>query len=137
MQLRFVDYCPLYYTELQEQLLPSRRQGKFVVLRNTTVCYAVFSPRQLSAYHANIVERFLQGVGVGGRYNAKRDVFTFDSPDWHVEGGGHWRRDDVRGTLHLYGRSQAYGGLDLVTLAAALQETAEARDLKIAVDGRA
>jgi len=77
MQLRFVDYCPLYFTELREQPVPSHREGKFVLLRSATTSYAVFSPRQLSTYHANIVERFLWGQGIPGRYNAKHDVFTF------------------------------------------------------------
>jgi len=52
MQLRFVDYCPMYFTELLEQPMPLHRGGKFVVLHNATIRYAVFSPRPFSAYHA-------------------------------------------------------------------------------------
>jgi hypothetical protein len=137
MQLRFVDYCPLYFTELREQPVPSHREGKFVLLRNAATRYAVFSPRQLSTYHANIVERFLWGQGIPGRYNAKHDVFTFDAPDWHVEGGAHWERDDDKGVLRLYGGSRAYGGLDLAPLAAALRDIPDLRDVKIFVEGRA
>jgi hypothetical protein len=137
MQLRFVDYCLLYFTELREQPLPSHREGKVVVLRSPAVRYAVFSPRQLSTYHANIVERFLLGEGISGQYNAKRDAFMFDAPDWQVEGGAHWERDDAQGVVRLYGRSQVYGGLDLAPLAAELRETPDLRDLKIVVEGRA
>ncbi len=136
MEFRFVDYCPLYFTELREQPVPSHREGKFVVLRNAVARYAVFSPRQLSTYHANIVERFLWGQGIPGRYNAKRDVFTFDAPDWQVEGGAHWERDDDKGVLRLHGGSHAYGGLDLAPLAAELRETPDLRDVKIVVDGQ-
>lgn len=137
MQLRFVDYCPLYFTELREQPVPSHREGKFVLLRNAATRYAVFSPRQLSTYHANIVERFLWGRGISGQYNAKHDVFTFDAPDWHVEGGAHWERDDDKGVLRLYGGSRAYGGLDLTPLAAELRDIPDLRDVKIVVAGRA
>lgn len=137
MRLRCVDYCPLYFTELREQPLPSHREGKVVVLRGPAVRYAVFSPRQLSTYHANIVERFLWGEGISGWYNAKRDAFLFDAPDWRVEGGAHWERDDAQGVLHLYGTSLAYGGLDLAPLAAELRETPDLRDVKIVVEGRA
>jgi hypothetical protein len=35
-----------------------------VILRNAATRDAVFSPRQLSTYHANIVERFLWGEGM-------------------------------------------------------------------------
>jgi hypothetical protein len=137
MQLRFVDYCPLYFKELREQPVPPHREGKFVVLRNRATRYTVFSPRQLSIYHANIVERFLWGQGIPGQYNAKRDVFTFDAPEWHVEGGAHWERDDDQGVLRLHGGSHAYGGLDLAPLAAELRDLPDLRDVKIVVEGRA
>jgi hypothetical protein len=137
MLLRFVDYCPLYFTELREQPLPSHREGKLVVLRNASARYVVLSPRQLSTYHANIVERFLWGEGIPGRYNAKRDVFTFDAPAWHVEGGAHWQWDDEQRVLRLSGASQAYGGLDLAPLAAELRDVSDLRDLKIVVEGQA
>ena len=137
MRLRIVDYSLLYFTELREQPLPSHREGKFVVLRNSAARYLVFSPRQLSVYHANIVERFLRGEGIPGQYNAKRDIFTFDAPDWQVEGGAHWQRDDTKGVLAIHGASQAYGGLDLVTLAAEFREHPDLRGLTIIVDGRA
>jgi len=67
----------------------------------------------------------------------KHDVFTFDAPEWHVEGGAHWDRDDDKGVLRLHGGSSAYGGLDLTPLAAELRDIPDLRDVKIVVEGRA
>ncbi len=137
MQFQFVDYSTLYFCELKERSLPVRRGGKFVVLDDATTRYAVFSPAEQCKYHANIIERFLWTVlKIQGRYNDKGDVFTFDAPDWRVEGGGDWERDDDRRELRLSGISAAYGGLDLLPLADKLRETPDLRDVNIVVVGR-
>ena len=121
MQLNVVDYSEVYFQLMRETAIPSRRGGKFIVVRNGTQRYAVFSPRGLSTYHANIVERFLQSQGIQGRYNPKGDEFHFNSPDWEIEGGGHWEIDETKPVLRISGASLAYGGFNGPALAAELR----------------
>lgn len=113
MKLTVVDYSEVYFVTLHDGEIPRKRDGKFVLLDNANDRYVIFSPRGLSRYHANIVDRFLGLRGIKGRYNAKRDAFLPESQDWEIVGGGHWTVDEDEGTLRLYGFSQAYGGVDL------------------------
>jgi hypothetical protein len=113
MAFNIIDYSEVCFIDLEETEIPRQRDGKFVLIANHHDVYAVFSPRALSRYHANIVERFLTLRGFGGHYNPKKDVFFPNSPDWQVLGGGFWKVDDDKGTLRVYGYSQAYGGVDL------------------------
>ena len=117
MAFNIIDYSEVFFVDLEEGEIPRQRDGKFVLIANHHNLYAVFSPRGLSHYHANIVERFLSLNGAHGQYNPKRDVFCPESPDWQVLGGGFWKVDDDEGTLRIYGHSQAYGGVDLLTFA--------------------
>ncbi|MBC8872901.1 MAG: hypothetical protein H8E44_25990 [Planctomycetes bacterium] len=117
MAITVVDYSDVYFAEIKEGEVPRRRDGKFVLMANNGNRFAVFSPRGLSFYHANIVERFLSLQGIGGQYNAKRDSFQPQPSTWEILGGGHWQLDEEQGTLRLFGRSQAYGGVDLEALA--------------------
>jgi len=121
MQLEVLDYSGVYFQLMREMGIPSRRGGKFIVARNGTWRYAVFSPQGLSTYHANIVERFLDSQGVQGWYNRKGDEFHFDSPDWEIEGGGHWEIDETKAVLRISGSSLAFGGFDAPALAAELR----------------
>ena len=117
MALTIIDYSEVFFVQMEQGVMPRQRDGKFVLVANHHELYAVFSPRGLSCYHANIIERFLTLRGLEGQYNTKRDVFHPDSPDWQILGGGLWKVDDDEGTLRLYGYSQAYGGVDLPVFA--------------------
>ena len=120
MPLTVIDFSEVYFVVLQKGTVPPRREGKFIVVANEGDRCAAFSPRELSVYHANIVERLLLPHGVRGRYNMKGDVYDYDAPQWSVEGGGLWRLDQRRGRLEIFGRSASYGGVDLEELAAEL-----------------
>jgi hypothetical protein len=73
MALSVVDYREVYYIVLNDDQIPRKCGGKFVLIENGDERFAVFSPKDLSRYHANIVERFLSLRGVPGYYNDKRD----------------------------------------------------------------
>ena len=120
MSLTVIDYSDQC---LDPASLRQPRRGKFVVLRDGTGHHAAFAPSELAAYHANIVERFLRDVGVGGAYNRKGDVYHAGASHWKVEGGGHWEFDPARGVVGLCGASLAYGGLDLEAFADELRQT--------------
>lgn len=120
MSFAVIDYIAECFAEGE---LPARITGKFIVLGNGERRVAVFAPRELAVYHANIVERFLAELGVGGWYNAKGDVFDVDSDAWRIEGGGHWEWDREGGLVEIYGESRSYGSVELDLLAADLRES--------------
>ncbi len=112
--MRFVltDYSHFYYATLSRTDLPARRQGKFIQIRGDQIEYFLLSPRELSAYHANIAERFFAGKAIDGRYNGKRDHYEISAPGWKIIGGGMWAINDRERILYLSGSSQAYGRFD-------------------------
>ena len=124
MNVHYVDYSELWFCRIQKGDLPSVRSGKFILVADTTSRWAVFSPAELSAFHALIAERFFASRGVAGRYDATSKKFLPAGRDWRVLGGGLWHCDADAGTLWIYGRSAVYGGVDLVALAKSLEKTA-------------
>ena len=120
MPLTVLDFSDVYFVVLQKGSVPPVRQGKFIVMTGGGGRYAAFSPRELSVYHANVLERLLLRHGIRGQYNMKGDVYDYDAPGWTVEGGGLWRLDGRQGTLEISGRSASYGGVDLEELAGEL-----------------
>ena len=133
--LNVIDYSHLHYVLLHDDRIPPRREGKFVVMKNGDKRHVVFSPRGLSVFHANIVERFLNERGITGQYNAKRDVFYFLSSEWEVEGGGHWSLDETGGSLCISGKSLAYGSVDLEELALQLGSVEAFQGVRVAITG--
>lgn len=120
MPFSVVDYREVHYVVLNNDQIPQECRGKFVLIASDDEQFAVFSPQGLSRYHANIVERFLSLRSVSGYYNDKRDRYDTHSPDWQILGGGRWELNGEKGTLCIFGFSQAYGGVDLNELAASL-----------------
>ncbi len=120
--MTIIDYSRFCFVQILRTAVPPSRQGKFVVVAGPREQFAVFSPRDLAVYHANVVERFLRDRNIGGQYNVKGDVFYIDSHEWVVEGGGLWRLDEPARVLQLSGRSAAYGPLDLQLVAEQLRQ---------------
>ena len=107
-----IDYSDIYYTSLHNSFVPLKRAGKFVQIRRFEDEYLLLSPVELTPYHANIAERFFSGRDVKGRLNKKKDHFECLDPEWDIIGGGMWSIDEKERSLHLSGRSQAYGRYD-------------------------
>lgn len=115
MNFHFIDYSEVYFKTIAKKPIPSQRGGKFVQIVNhaTGDEYLVLSPKELSIYHANIVERFcLLNGNIQGSYNAKKDFFEIQYPDWEVIGGGVWAINEKKKTLTLGGESKMYGRFD-------------------------
>jgi len=115
MCFHFVDYSSTYFNTIAKEPPPKKRSGKFVQIINhsTDDEYLVLSPKELSVYHANIVERFFSLNGnIPGSYNAKKDYFNIYDPDWEVIGGGLWVTDEENKTITLNGESKMYGKFD-------------------------
>ena len=60
MMVHYVNYSELWFRRIRKGDLPSVRSGKFILVTDGSSQWAVFSPAELSAYHAVIAERFLR-----------------------------------------------------------------------------
>lgn len=111
MDFELIDYSAAYFTEIKKVEIPRKRTGKFVQIFNEAADkeYLVLSPKELSIYHANIVERFFTIRKLKGAYNSRKDYFTIQEDDWNIAGGGFWVIDEDKKTLELSGTSKAYG----------------------------
>ena len=58
MEMTIIDYSQLYYKIMRKTVVPWQRGGKFVQIRHGNNEYLIFSPKGLSSYLADIVERF-------------------------------------------------------------------------------
>lgn len=89
---------------------PSPLRGKFVQMTHGGDAeYIIFSPKELSAYHADIVERFCGERGIAGKYDRDKKKFLILDPGWSVSGGGKFEIDRPGRRIHLYDNSMAYG----------------------------
>ncbi len=127
----YIDYSEAYFVILMQRAMPDVRRGKFVQLRKGDVEYVVLSPKQLSTYHGNIVERFMLKLDVSGEWNNKHDAFALYDRSWTIVGGGHFVLDDASKTLELMGVSQAYGAYDPTGLRERLLQTAKLQGFNI------
>ncbi len=116
MPLTFIDYTPFYYTSVARTPAPPVVQGKFVQIRQARTIYLVFSPKEFTKYHANIVERFCMDKGIEGAYDAEGKRFGIHDTAWEVLGGGKFERDDIKKAVKLYDDSMAYGKFDATGL---------------------
>jgi len=96
MPFLFIDYTGLYFTAVAKIAEPAVTSGKFVRIRNEAADYLVFSPREFSKYHANIVERFCLDKGIEGRYDPERKRYNIIDQSWFILGGGKFEKQGLR-----------------------------------------
>ncbi len=110
MDFELLDYSHLFFKDTRRGEIPRRRSGKFVHIISEAGDkeYVILSPKELSVYHANVVERFCVLRKIAGSYSSK-DYFIIREGDWVVAGGGFWAIDDGGKILELSGASKAYG----------------------------
>ena len=109
MAMVFIDYTHLYYTAIAKTGVPPTRSGKFVQIRHRSTEYLVFSPKEFTKYHANIVERFCLDKGIEGGYDSGGKRYAIADRAWIVAGGGKYEIDTNKKTIKLYDNSMAYG----------------------------
>jgi hypothetical protein len=132
--MTFIDYTPFYYTSLAGRPMPAITTGKFVQIRNGNALYLVLSPKELTKYHANIVERFCMDKGIEGNYDTKREKFFIRDQAWQVMGGGKFERDENKKAIKLYDNSMAYGKFDNTGLREMLAALPDLRGYDIEID---
>jgi hypothetical protein len=109
MPMVLIDYIPFYFTSIAQTAVPPLVAGKFVQIRNGNALYLIFSPKEFTKYHANIIERFCMDKGIEGSYDAKREKFFIPDQAWVIVGGGKFERDGHKKTIKLFDNSMAYG----------------------------
>lgn len=109
MKFKWIDFSDTYYRLIMKQLIPLQRSGKFVQLENDEAEFLILSPKELSVFHANIIERFCNLYEVKGYYNKNFNMYTISNPEWDILGGGEWEIDEEQKQLYLFGTSLAYG----------------------------
>ncbi len=129
-----IDYTPFYYTSIAQMGVPPATTGKFVQIRKGSELYVVLSPKELTKYHANIIERFCMDKGVEGAYDAKREKFTIADREWQIMGGGKFERDASKRTITFYDNSMAYGKFKAEGLKDALQALPEFSGFTITIE---
>lgn len=112
MKTVLIDYAEEYYSNTAKIPVPDKRTGKFVQIRNDTTEHLIFSPKEFSPYHADIIERFCRQRGIAGVYNRAHKCFEIHEPEWVIIGGGKFDFDKKGKYIRLYDDSMAYGKFD-------------------------
>ncbi len=134
MTMVFIDYSRLYYTAVAGTAVPTAITGKFVQIRNESTLYLVFSPKEFTKYHANIVERFCMDKGIEGNYDPEKKRYDIYDQAWKVLGGGKFEMDASRKTIKLYDNSMAYGKFDTTGLKETIGALPEFSGFKILLE---
>jgi hypothetical protein len=111
IRIIYIDYARIYYKEHKKRF-PKNYTGKFVQMRNNSKEYLVFSPREFTRYHADIIERFCMDREIPGMYDKKNKCFDIIDLAWSVIGGGKFEIDKKKKYLKLYDNSMVYGRYD-------------------------
>lgn len=133
MNVVLIDYSGAYYSGIAQKTLPDKISGKFVQIRNNQTEYLVFSPKELTPYHANIVEKFCLDRGLKGAYRGEEKRFDIREPEWKIVGGGKFDIDKSQKQIRLYDNSLAYGRFDSKGLAKKIRLTERFSDYEAVI----
>jgi hypothetical protein len=129
-----IDYSEIYYSSVAKTAMPDKLTGKFVQIRNDNTEYLIFSPKEFTSYHANLVERFCLETGLNGYYNTEGKRFDIHDPAWVIVGGGKFEIDKMGKYIRLYDNSMAYGRFDSKGLKDKILLIDEMSDYKVQIE---
>ncbi len=109
MKFIIKDYSIIYYKKIEHIEKPSKRSGKFIQIKHKDTEYLIFSPKEFTRYHADLVEKFCLEKGIAGTYNRQLKRYEILDPSWGILGGGKFEIDEEEKILRLYDDSMAYG----------------------------
>jgi hypothetical protein len=112
MKIVYIDYSKKYYRKFAGTDVPDQFIGKFVQVRNLLTEYLIFSPKEFTPYHADIVERFCTEQKIPGIYKKTDKRYEILDPEWIVACGGKFAIDRQKKNIRLYDDSMAYGKFD-------------------------
>lgn len=133
-KFHLIDYSEVCYKMLGQKDIPKNRGGKFVQICDNAKEFIILSPRELSVYHANIVERFCALRDIKGAFNKKHDHFKVFDLDWNIIGGGMWKINEIDKIIRFFGVSKAYGGFYSMGLKEKINAEARMLDYKVIVN---
>lgn len=134
MSTVLIDYTSFFYASVARTPVPSAVSGKFVQIRCGGTLYLVLSPKALTKYHGNIIERFCMDQGLEGGYDKDGGKFVITDRAWEVLGGGKFDRDNDAGTITLHGDSTAYGRFDAALLRASVDGLPDLAGLRVMIE---
>ncbi len=134
MNVIYIDYSEKYYSGIAKAPVPDKRTGKFVQIRNSNTEYLVFSPKEFTRYHADLVEQFCLEKGIDGFHNVERKRFDIHDPEWIIVGGGKFEIDETQKYIYLYDNSMAYGRFDSKGLKEKIHLIKGMSDFKIKIE---
>ena len=94
-------------------------EGKFLQLRLAARDYIVCATATECRYHNQLLARFLSEQGIHHHWEGEEKLVV-DHPELEVAGGGRFRLDLIRETLHVWVDSSVYGRFDPSLLVAQL-----------------
>ena len=104
----------LTYPQSVEEAVPL--EGKFLQLRLGERDYILCATATECRYHNQILARFLSEQGIPHRWKSEEELVV-DRPELAVTGGGRFRLDATRKSLHVWDNSSVYGRFDPSRLA--------------------
>jgi hypothetical protein len=134
MRIVFIDYSETYYRDSAGTEIPERYKGKFVQIRKGSSEYLVFSPKEYTRFHADIVRSFCTEREIPGVFNSQSKTFDIHDPSWVVAGGGKFEIDRGKKLLRLYDNSMAYGRFDRRGLKEKILAIAKLSDYKVRIE---
>jgi hypothetical protein len=134
MRTIFIDYSERYYRDFAGMEIPERYRGKFVQIRKGSSEYLVFSPREYTRFHADIVRNFCKDHDIPGVFNSQSKSFDIHDASWVVAGGGKFEIDRGKKLLHLYDNSMAYGKFEGRALKEKILSVTKLSDYKVRIE---
>lgn len=134
MNTVFIDYAQFFYRDILKTDLPPFISGKFVQIKSGSTEYFVFSPKEFTKYHANIVERFCLDHGIEGSYDTEGKRYDIQDRQWIIAGGGKYEIDARRRSIKLFDDSMGYGKFDAEGFADKIKSTAEFKEFSVHLD---
>ena len=134
MRIIFIDYSETYCRDFAGTGMSERYTGKFVQIRRGSSEYLVFSPKECTRFHADIVRHFCEDRGIPGVFNSRSKSFDKRDPSWVVAGGGKFQIDRGKKLLRLFDNSMAYGKFDRRGLKERILSIKKLSDYKVKID---
>lgn len=134
MKTILINYAETYYADTARKGMPDQYAGKFVQIRKGPTEYLVFSPKESTRFHADILERFCTERKIPGVYNSQNKSFDILDRAWVVAGGGKFETDRKKKFLRLYDDSMAYGKFDRRGLKEKILSIAEFSNYKVQIE---
>ncbi|MBF0465003.1 MAG: hypothetical protein HQK88_06645 [Nitrospirae bacterium] len=136
MDFKYIEYSDFFYQTNHKTATPLERTGKFVQLTNETTEFVVFSPKDYTTYHADILVIFCKQQEIAHTHNAADKYLEIADTGWKIIGGGSWKIDENEKLLVLWGFSQAYGKFNPEGLKEKLATVNVLTGFTIQIDGK-